>query len=66
MSDVYKQLNPVNFWIIHKSYIINVDYTIELGPEGVKLTDGSYLPISKAFRKDIKAKILERNMGERI
>lgn len=59
MADVWKQLNPAKFWTIHKSYIINVDYAVEFSTDKIEMINGEILPVSKAYKKEIKDKLLD-------
>lgn len=60
MSDVAGQLEPDKFWIIHKSFIINVDYVSAFGKDEIRMVNGEVLPVSKAYRKDVMVRIMER------
>lgn len=60
MSDAFRQLDPNKFWIIHKSFIINIDYVSVFGKDEIRMADGEVLPVSKAYKKDVMVKILER------
>ncbi len=66
MSDASQQLNPVKFWTTHKSYIINTDYVFEYGREEIRLTNGECCPISRAYKKEIMDKLLDRKTMEQV
>lgn len=51
---------PGNFIRIHKSYIVNYDYTKEFEYEWVKLADDQILSISKPYRRDVRARLLNK------
>lgn len=51
---------PENFYSIHKSYVVNDDYIVRYTYEQVELSDGEILSISKANRKKIREKMLQR------
>lgn len=65
MADVSKQLNPVKFWTIHKSFIINVDYVFSFGKDEIKMVSGDSLPVSKAYKKEVTEKILRQKSMKR-
>lgn len=58
MADVSKQLDPVKFWTIHKSFIINVDYVFSFGRDEIKMMNGDKLAVSKTYKKEVANKIL--------
>ncbi|MBD5546342.1 MAG: response regulator transcription factor [Lachnospiraceae bacterium] len=60
MADAGRQLEAVKFWSIHKSFIINIDYVYSFGKDEIHMVNGDVLPISKAHRKEIMMKVLER------
>lgn len=62
MDDVYRQLEAGRFWTIHKSYIINVDYVFEFRRDEIELVNHDILPISKAYRKEIANRLLNRKL----
>ena len=48
---------PPDFMMIHQSYIINRRYVREYAYDAVTMLDGTVLPISKPYRKEIRSKI---------
>ncbi len=64
MADASGQLDSEKFWTIHKSFIINTDYVFEYGTEEIRLTNGECCPISRAYKKEIINKILNRKAME--
>ena len=48
---------PRDFVMIHQSYIINQKYVREYAYDAVTMLDGTVLPISKPYRKEIRSKI---------
>ena len=48
---------PVEFIMIHQSYIINQAYVREYSYETVKMVNGENLNISKPYRKETRRKI---------
>lgn len=60
MADAGSQLDGDKFWVIHKSFIINVDYVSAFGKEAVRLINGEYLPVSKSCRRNVMEKLQER------
>ena len=59
MADAGKQLNPMKFWTIHKSFIVNVDYVFSFGRDEIRMVNGDILPVSKAYKKEVTDKILK-------
>lgn len=59
MSNVEKRISNDKFYIVHKSYIVNVNYVKEFRPNEVIMVDGEKIPISQLYRKKIREKILE-------
>lgn len=57
IADVMERM-PTEFIMIHKSYIINKNYVARYRNDLVELEDGTELPISKAFRKQVRQNIL--------
>ena len=49
MDEVEKKLNGDNFWRIHKSYIVNINYISEFHAEEVCLINGETIPVRKIF-----------------
>lgn len=49
---------PVNFMTIHQSYIVNSQYIRRYEYETVELEDGTVLPISKNYRKQVRQRLL--------
>lgn len=62
MEDVAEKLNVDNFWRIHKSYVVNVNYILEFHAEEVCLINGEVLPVSCRHRKGIAEKFFEERM----
>lgn len=50
---------PDNFWVIHKSFIVNFDYVQKYSYEFVELTNGMTLTISKPYRKEVRHRLLK-------
>ena len=53
------QLLPMGFLRPHIGYIINVKFIDEILPQSVKLIDGTLIPLSKKYRKEVKQKFYE-------
>lgn len=53
---------PLSFYMIHQSYIVNSEYIYKYSYESIELYNGEKLPISKAYRKTVREKLL-RNEG---
>lgn len=65
MRDVEKQVNMDTFCIIHKSYIVNVNYVAEFHIDEVIMTTNVALPISQPMRKKVRQRVLEGNILRR-
>ncbi|MBP3475152.1 MAG: response regulator transcription factor [Lachnospiraceae bacterium] len=65
MKNIEKQLDMSIFCVIHKSYIVNVNYVSEFHIDEVVMTTGIILPISQTMRKKVRQKILEQNVNSR-
>lgn len=65
MEEVEVKLNGDNFWRIHKSYIVNVSFILEFRAEGICLTNGEVLPVSRRRSKGVQEKILEERIRRR-
>lgn len=55
---------PVDFVMIHQSYIINQLYVSEYSYDSVKMSDGTVLSISKPYRKTTRSKIKQYRRAE--
>lgn len=62
MKDVEKQIDMNTFCVIHKSFIVNINYVSEFRIDEVLMSIGITLPISQPMRKKVRQKILEQNM----
>ncbi len=58
-------LAPLNFIMIHQSFLINLDYVAECSYEIVKMMNGSRLNISQPYRKKVREEIM-RNKWEKM
>lgn len=58
LSDIDVNLPKAHFWRIHQSYIINKHFISNCQFDCVVMTTGERLPISKIYRKDIRAKLI--------
>lgn len=65
MSEVERQVDRDRFWVLHKSYIANINYISEFRIDEVVMATGDILPISRANRKKIQEKLLNMNMARR-
>lgn len=61
MADVKKQLDQICFLVIHKSYIVNIQYVSEFRFNEIELSNGTVLPISQSMRKVVQQRLLEIN-----
>ncbi len=53
------QFLPKGFVRPHIGYLINVRYIDEIMPQTVRLIDGTLIPLSKKYRKEVKQKFYE-------
>lgn len=58
MEDTEKQLAPVGFLRVQRSYLVNMAHIQKLNYDRVILTDGTELPVSQKMYSSIKAKYL--------
>lgn len=58
LKNIAKSL-PVNFLVIHQSYIVNTDYVMRYTYEEVELMDGTILSISKSHKKIVRQFLLQ-------
>ena len=58
MEDTEKQLAPVGFLRVQRSYLVNMAHIQKLNYDRVILTDGTELPVSQKMYASIKAKYL--------
>lgn len=59
MADVEKQISMNKFCVVHKSYIVNINYVSEFCPNEVVMCNEVRIPISQSMRKKVREKILE-------
>lgn len=66
LSDEYERLDHRVFWLVHKSYVVNIHYIHKFCRNVLYLNDGTIIPISERYRRIIDAKISEYaiNRGE--
>ncbi len=62
LDSIEKKLNSNSLIRVHKSYLINVMYMLEMKSYGLKLKDGTQIPIPKSKYRDIKMLINMRRM----
>lgn len=65
LNEIEKQISSSDFIPIHKSYLINYCHVVEYQYEKVKLVNDVYLPISQAYRKPVRDRLLQRRKEER-
>ena len=65
MADVEKQISMNKFCVVHKSYIVNINYVSEFCPDEVIMCNKVRIPISQSMRKKVREKILEWNIQGR-
>jgi DNA-binding LytR/AlgR family response regulator len=60
LSTVEEQINNLDFIMIHKSYLINLNHCIEYTYEYVKMSNQEVLTISQNNRKSVREKLMHR------
>lgn len=65
MADVEKQISMNKFCVVHKSYVVNINYVSEFCPDEVIMCNEVRIPISQSMRKKVREKILEWNIQGR-
>ena len=60
LSNVEKLTKDKDFILIHKSYLVNYRYISEARYDNIKLTTNDILPISQAYRKEVRNKFIMR------
>lgn len=64
LKTVFESL-PEQFFMIHQSYLINLEHVSEYSYEAVRMDNGDVLTISKPYRKDMRRKVLSRSVRSR-
>lgn len=60
LSDLYEQMQEKSgFFFPHRSYIVNMEYIRGISPDGLLMTDGRQLPISRRRYMEIKPVYLD-------
>lgn len=59
IPDVMAALDEHQFCRVHSSYIVNMNYIRSINEVQVLMTNGTVIPISKAYRKTVKMKHLK-------
>jgi hypothetical protein len=59
MAAIEQRLDPKRFVRVHRSYIVNLDFVVEIEPldsgdARAKLRDGSHVPVSRRYRDDLR------------
>lgn len=62
MTAIEARLDPVRFVRVHRSYIVNLDYLVEIEPldsgdARAKMRDDSYVPVSRRYLGALRTKI---------
>ena len=63
MKELHKGLSLEGFWSVHFSYIINVRYAKQFGKSEIIMCDGSRIPVSNVYKKEIAEKIMRLDGG---
>lgn len=64
LNFIEKQISEKQFLRIHKSYLINYDFMKNHTYEEITMINGDRLSVSKAYRAEVRRKLLERRRGE--
>lgn len=59
MRDLRKTFDVKGFWSVHNSYIINVKYVKLFRENEIIMCDDSVIPVSYAYKKEVKRKIMQ-------
>lgn len=62
LDNVEKSLPESYFLRIHKSFLVNYEYVSQYSIEWVKMVNGDVMNISKAYRADVKRKLMHREI----
>lgn len=62
LDNVEKSLPESCFLRIHKSFLVNYEYVSQYSIEWVKMVNGDIMNISKAYRTDVKRKLMHREL----
>lgn len=65
MAEVERKIDQDKFWVIHKSYIVNINYISEFRLNEVVMVTGEVLPISRTYQKKVQEKFLKWNIARR-
>lgn len=60
MRELWQQVEGKGFWLIHKSYIVNSAYVSAYHYDFVEMVDGTQLPISQKYRKEMKENLMKK------
>ena len=63
LSEVCDSVPDNEFLLVHQSYLINYCYISEYQYEQLTLSNGASLPISQAYRKAVRERLLARKRG---
>lgn len=64
LSDYSALLLNNNFLQIHKSYFVNYQYVARMRYESVTLSNGTVLPISQQYRKEVREMLMNKRKRE--
>ena len=56
---VFEKILPKEFFAIHHSYVINQAHVARYAYETVEMDNNTILPISKAYRKQVRERLLK-------
>lgn len=62
LDNVEKSIPKSCFLRIHKSFLVNYEYVSQYSIEWVKMVNGDVMNISKAYRTDVKRKLMHREI----
>lgn len=61
MKELHNTFDAENFWSVHNSFIINIRYVKRFKENEIIMCDDSMIPISYAYKKEVKGKIMQLN-----
>ncbi len=65
MKELHQNFKVREFWPVHNSYIINVKYVKRFKENEIIMCNDSVIPVSYAYKKEVKRKIMQLNEGLR-
>lgn len=64
MKELHELLRAPDFWSVHNSYIVNIRYVKRFRESEVIMTNDTVIPISHAYKSEVKRKTMQLNFNE--